>query len=107
MQQSDFDPELAANLVGKTVLVGLSYRRGDAQAPSRVLQRHGRIVHVSREMGIVVESPDGMPFALPPDLSRLTPAAAGDYRLQATGEVVQNPDYLCSYEIQEREDAGA
>ena len=48
---------------------------------------------------ILVKLSNGENFALPPDLSSTKIAPAGVYRLCSTGEVVENPDYLTTWNI--------
>jgi hypothetical protein len=38
-------------------------------------------------------------YTLPPDLSSLSEAAPGAYRLRATGETVVDPDFTSTWEI--------
>ena len=63
-------------------------------------QFHGDIVRIDDHEGIVIKLRDsGNEFKLPPDISSLTPAPEGDYRLRATGEVVLNPDLMTTWTL--------
>jgi hypothetical protein len=42
---------------------------------------------------------DGEIYRLPPDLSSLSEAAPGAYRLRATGETIVDPDFTWTWEI--------
>ena len=41
-------------------------------------------------------------FNLPPDLRSFERASPGEYRLKSTGEMVVDPDYLCTWTIHPR-----
>jgi hypothetical protein len=63
------------------------------------------IEHADAEEGIGVRLiAPGQPwdrelYTLPPDLSSLSDAAPGAYRLRATGETVVDPDFTSTWEI--------
>src|SRR4051812_23786942 len=100
----DWDDERGRALVGKTVLLGLTFTDADGELIEQ-LQRHGVVAHASEEQGIVIrlvapgQAWHGEPYALPPDLSSLSDAAPGAYRLRSTGETIVDPDFTCSWEI--------
>jgi hypothetical protein len=48
---------------------------------------------------VVVDRPGGEPALLPADADAYEPAAAGRYTLRATGEVVQDPDYVTTWQV--------
>ena len=85
-------------LVGKTILIGLTYYEADGTF-SEQKQAFGRITNFRRGQWIVVQLDDGEIFELPPDRSAIQPASPGEYRLRSTGQIVTNPDYLCSYTV--------
>jgi hypothetical protein len=87
----------ANELVGKIVLVGLTYLDEDGQILNR-MQLSGTFVWADEEM-VRIECSNGEEFTLPPDLDAFTPAKPGKYTLKGTGEVVENPDYLVSWTI--------
>ena len=89
-------------LLGKYLLVGLTYLDKDNNLIKRE-QVHGTILRINKQEGIVIECPSGSEFKLPPDLSALSKAQSGDYRLKSTGEIVVNPDYLCTYNLHSSE----
>ncbi len=90
-------PESYDELLGKVLLIGLSYYShdggfiGDKQLYGRVTQ--------SNDSCITITQADGEEFSLPPDLSAIEKAAPGDYTLHSTKEAVKNPDYLARYNI--------
>lgn len=82
-------------LVGKTILVGMSYCNSNEELIEQK-QFYGTIVEASKTH-IRFEGADGNTFALPPDLSAIKRARAGEYKLRSTGEVVVNPDFLTTW----------
>ena len=91
MDEPVFDPVKAAEMLGKTVLIGVTYEKADG---SLIEQRQffGTIRAVD-ETQIQVELEDGTPFGLPPDTRAFFEAPPGEYRLRSTGEVIEDPDY--------------
>jgi hypothetical protein len=95
----ELDPAAAAALVGKHVLVGLTYENLTGQ-PIEEKQVHGRVVRVTASEGIVLAlEPSGEEFAIPALLGALRPATPGEYRLHSTGEVVMDPDFLATFSV--------
>jgi hypothetical protein len=96
-----FDERRARALVGKSVLIGLTFH----DAGRRVVEQrqlHGTIVAVDAVRGIDVQllgAGQGETYTLPPDLRPFTPAASGEYRLRSTGEVVVDPDFVCTWSV--------
>ena len=96
-----FDASLAVEMVGKYVLVGLTY----VDPQQNVLEQkqvHGTIIRADETKGFAVKlrGPDeGETFWLPPDLRSFQDAKPGEYRLRSTGEVVVNPDLLSTWTI--------
>jgi hypothetical protein len=94
------------DLVGKYLLIGLTYTDGD----DRILEQrqlHGRVIEASGKRGIVVELLGwnaGERFELPPDLRCFQPAKPGQYRLRSTGEIVEDPDYVVTWFVTRPED---
>ena len=94
-----WDEEFARGLLGKTLLVGLTYRNSDGD---RVEQLHGEVVAVDARRGIELRlagEREGDVFRLPPDLRGISVAAPGAYRLRTTGETVENPDFTATFDI--------
>ena len=94
----EFTDEDAAGLVGRHMLVGLTY----LDAADNVVERrqlHGRVLRASQQEGIVLQLESGDEFALPADLDAIRPADPGEYRLRGTGEVVSDPDFLATFTV--------
>jgi hypothetical protein len=91
-------------LVGKTVLLGLTFADSEGNVTERV-QRHGVIEIADPERGVATrlvgpgQPWDGELYWLPPDLGNLSEAAPGAYRLRSTGETIVDPDFTASWEI--------
>jgi hypothetical protein len=52
---------------------------------------------------VVVERPGEVePAVLPADAPAYRPAEAGQYTLSGTGEIVINPDYVCTWQVDAR-----
>jgi hypothetical protein len=96
-----FDSESAASMVGKYVLIGMTY----VDATGKVVEQRqllGRIVATDAKRGITIElkgKRDGEVYCLPPDLRSFKDAPRGEYRLRSTGEVIVNPDLLTTWTI--------
>lgn len=84
--------------IGKHVLVGLTYVDHDDQVTEQ-LQLHGTITRITDEGIFFDQANEEGEFSLPPDVESLQPAKPGEYRLRTTGEVVVDPDYVCSWTI--------
>jgi len=96
---------LLIDLVGKTCVIGLSYFdvSGELLKQSQLC---GRVTAVDHEAGISVTlladstSGEKLPiFVLPPVLSPWYHAPAGQYRAPSSGGVLDNPDYLVTWDI--------
>jgi hypothetical protein len=87
-----------AGLVGRRVLVGLSYT-DEAGEPLSSIQFCGRVLEVTDGV-VVVANPEGAaPVALPADPDAFLPADPGRYVLRHSGEVVVDPDYLTGWTV--------
>lgn len=94
-----FNEEEAKVIIGKHLLVGVTHCNHNEEVTG-VEQFHGEIVRASREEGIILRlSCSGEERWVPPDLSRLEPAAPGNYKLKGTGEVVVDPDLLSMWTV--------
>ena len=95
-----FTDSEAADLVGKSILIGVTFLDHQGEELQRS-QMHG-IVSSASAKGIEVSlrgERHGQTFSLPPDPRFFAPAAPGKYKLHSTGEVVENPQVLCTATI--------
>lgn len=100
-----FDDDDAKAIIGKRVLVGITRRTRDDEVTG-LEQFHGEVVRATREEGIILRVNEaGEERWIPPDLSRLEPAAPGHYRLKGTGEAVVDPDFLSTWTVYPPEQA--
>jgi|SRR6476661_6201771 len=102
--EETWDEGRARAMIGKTMLVGLTYLEPDG---SRIEQFHGQVVSADRSRGVELRlagQRSGEIFRLPPDLSNVFAAAPGLYTLRATDEVVENPDFTATWEIHPSKD---
>jgi len=103
-----WDRRKAAKLLGRTILIGLTYRPGGGQ-PEELSQIHGTIEEAD-EKGILVRlagARAGETYTLPPHLSALKKASPGVYRLRSTGEEVVDPDLVTSWVVERSDTASA
>jgi hypothetical protein len=94
-----FDDALASDLIGKSLLVGITHTDSEGNMLSRS-QIFGLVTAANREKGICIR--DGQTSEekwFPPDTRGIKLAPAGEYRNRATGEVVIDPNYLGSWTI--------
>lgn len=85
------------DLLGKVVLVGLTYYTHDNVFIEQ-RQYWGTVIK-SNDKTICIKQKNGELFELPPDLSSTKPAPPGEYRLRSTGETVINPDFLSTWNV--------
>lgn len=90
-------PESYEELIGKVLLIGLSYYSPDGGFIEDK-QLYGRVTGAD-DSCITITQTNGEEFSIPPDLSAIEKAAPGDYTLRSTNEVVRNPNYLASYSV--------
>ena len=97
----DFDKKLAKEIVGKYILVGITYLDSNGELESQQ-QLHGVVEKASETDGILIELRgvnDGEKWNMPPSTRAITVARPGVYKLRNTNEEIENPDYLCTWEV--------
>jgi hypothetical protein len=100
-EKPSFDISRAKTMLGKTILIGVTYFDHDSKFIEQK-QMHGRIIRVDEKEGLAIELEghnEGKTFRLPPDITSLRPAEPGKYFENSTGEVVINPDFIAAWEI--------
>lgn len=96
-----FDEALGKKIIGKRMLVGVTYLDSAGELESQQ-QLHGIVQSASKDQGILIKLEgvyEGEEWNMPPDTSGITKANPGTYNLRSTGEEVENPDYLCTWEV--------
>jgi hypothetical protein len=97
-----FSPNQPTGVIGKYVLVGLTYLDERNNFVERQ-QVHGRIVAADEQRGYTIRlegARKGEFLRLPPHPEPFLPAKPGEYQLKSTGEVVRDPDFLSTWIIQ-------
>jgi hypothetical protein len=90
--EDNWDAELAADLVGCTLLIGLTYVDHDDRLIRR-RQLHGTVVSVDRYSGIVIRQGTGEDATIAPVLNAIEPAQPGIYQLADEDAAVEDPDF--------------
>lgn len=96
-----FDKTFAKKLLGKSILIGVSVIDSEGNCESQQ-QMHGLVKSASETDGILILLNGcflGNEWKMPPDTSCINVAEPGEYNLKATGEVIKNPDFLCTWEV--------
>jgi hypothetical protein len=96
-----WDETIAKNVVGKVVLVGLTYLEADGTLIEQQ-QFFGTVVSADSRKGILLSLEGqraGEQYNLSPDTRAIEIASTGEYRLRGTGEVVTDPDYTATFSI--------
>lgn len=84
-------------LIGKVLLIGFTYYTHENVFIEQ-RQYWGTVIEANKNR-ICVKQKNGEVITLPPDLRSTKPAPAGEYRLRSTGEIIVNPDYLTTWNI--------
>ncbi len=99
-----WDRDFAYQLLGRVLLVDITSFSSDGCLLDQD-QFHGQVVAVDPGFGVVLDLMGwraGEQFCLPPTTDAIAVAAAGDYRLRTTGEVVSDPDYTAAFCVHQR-----
>jgi len=97
-ERPEFGLESASHLIGKHVLVGLTFLSADGEIEEQD-QFHGTVVTCDDTIVAIEPWGGGELITLPPDLRPFQPAPPGEYRLRSTGEVVIDPDFTATWTI--------
>jgi len=84
------------NIIGKTILVGITYLDKDENVLNQI-QFCGTVVKADNQ-NIAIKS-SSEEFFLPPDLTSISIAPEGEYKLRSTGEIIVNPDLLTTWTV--------
>jgi hypothetical protein len=96
----EFDQDLASTYLGKYILVGVSYYDHAGNFIEQV-QMHGVIDSISSEgMKIALRGTrEGETWTMPPNLDSVSIANPGIYSLRSTGEEIENPDLVSTWNV--------
>lgn len=92
-EELDWDEEFANDLIGRTLLVGLTFLEADGSLIERQ-QAFGTVTACHPVDGITLEL-DGSDetFVVAPILEAIEPAEPGTYQLADDEEAIEDPDY--------------
>jgi hypothetical protein len=96
----DFDMVQAATLHGKYILIGVTYANAKGEVEGSV-SMHGIIASATPD-GIKVAlkgTREGESWTMPPNLSAISEAPPGRYKLQETEEEIENPDFIAVWTV--------
>jgi hypothetical protein len=95
-----WDDELAHNVLGKMILVGLTYLSVNGKVIEQQ-QFYGTVLSAHPRKGILLSlgGQRSGHYNLPPDTRSIEAASPGEYRLRATGEILVDPDYTVMFTI--------
>lgn len=97
MQKPQLDESKAAEYIGKTILIGVTYLDHEKN-PIGQQQWFGTILTFSNKEGIKIKLEDSdKPCGLPPDPRGIRKAKPGIYRLRSSRKEIVNPDYLATW----------
>lgn len=85
-------------LIGKTVLIGITCVGGDGSEVDR-FQTYGTIAEVNDRWIAVRREGLSEPFGLPPAPELFEPATEATYTLDSTGKRVVSPDFLATLTV--------
>ena len=97
----ELDRAAAEIYLGKYILIGVTYVDASGQVEDSI-QMHGVVESASQD-GIKISlkgEREGQSWTMPADLSAISPAQPGRYQLPETGEIVENPDFICTWMVQ-------
>ena len=92
-EDDPWDEEFASDLVGSTLLVGLTYVDHDGEFVRRQ-QIFGTVISVGESSGIVIrQHRNGETFTIAPVLDAIEAGDPGIYQMADADEEVEDPDF--------------
>lgn len=85
-------------LKGKLFLVGLTFVDKNGKVIERY-QTHGTVKRLTNDGIFKIQRDDRSIFRIPYDKDTIKLAKDGQYREKTTGEVIDNPDFIMTWEI--------
>lgn len=97
--EEEWDPDFANELMGQTLLVGITYVDPEGELLRR-LQVFGTVTAVEEGSGITIrqKSNDEL-FVIAPILSAIEYAAPGVYQLSDSDVIVEDPDFTALFTV--------
>lgn len=93
------DKKKAAEMVGKVVLVGVTYRNAKGEI-SETREYFGVVDRINADEGLVIIRGDTEEeMSLPPMLEHYQKAKPGTYNLKSCDYAVEDPDYLATWVV--------
>ena len=89
-------------LIGKVLLVEITYYTHDNEFIEQK-QFYGTVTEANENL-IRLKQKNGKDFTLPPDLTSTKRARKGEYKLRSTGEIVVDPDFLATWNLNKAKD---
>jgi len=102
--EPEWNQDEADWMIGKYIVVGMTHLLADGVTVKEQVQYHGRIIKADRETGFEIACEGawaGKTMTLPPLQENIRLAEPGKYRLRATGEEIEDPDFTSSWTITE------
>ena len=93
-----------SQLEGSVVLVGITRLFGNGDFEQEQYAGKASIRDENTYCLVELSCTDGETRQYPFDARSLQRAAEGEYRLRNTGEVIENPDFLMTWEVSKGED---
>jgi hypothetical protein len=90
--------QLQEYLKGKVFLIGLTFIDKEGELIEQY-QTHGIVSELTNDGLIRIKRKDDTIFQMPYDKETIKKAEKGEYKLRATKEVVIDPDFLMTWEI--------
>lgn len=98
-----WDEDFAQSLVGRTILVGITFLAADGETVEQLEEFHGVITGVERGVGVEIMcsgAREGEVQTLPPDLFAYEEAEPGVYTLRSPSDTVTDPEILSIWTVQ-------
>lgn len=96
----EFDQEFIQSYIGKYIIIGVTYFDHSGNEIEKA-QMHGVIRSVTSQ-SIEVElqgTRKGESWSIPPAFDFITPANPGIYTLHTTGETIEDPDFISTWNV--------
>ena len=89
------------DLDGATILVGITRLHADGSCSQEQFAGRATLKHRQDFSLVELQCTDGEQRSYPFDALSLQRAPEGEYRLRSTGEMIENPDFLMTWEVSE------